>query len=236
MEFELKISPEKFRFTNSIWNELKLNSPQSVGYVAALIESKDFKDKEEWEEFYYNSGENRINILKNLSIGNNVDNFNTGYGRTKNELYEKGVTLYNAIKSNNPLDLTIKDCVECVRYRVICETWNGVVIREKNTIKSLEESYPELVFKKVSGDIDYEYAIDYEVFLNGELVLGIQIKPKSYLGSASYIKKAKDVNKYKNEKYFNKFGVNVIDVISDTKGNIYDNNIYDYCDKLCKVI
>ncbi len=231
MEFELKLSPEKFRYTNSIWNELKLNSPQSVGYVAALIESKDFKDKEEWEEFYYSSGEKRLEY-----ISNNIEVVNTSFGRTKNELYEKGVVLYNAIKNNNSLDLTMADCVECVRYRVICETWNGVVIREKNTIKSLEESYPELVFKKVSGEIDYEYAIDYEVFLNGELVLGIQIKPKSYLGSAPYIKKAKDVNKYKNEKYFNKFGVNVIDVISDTKGNIYDNNIYDYCDKLCKVI
>ena len=58
--FQNLIDLNKFKSTNAIWNELKLNSPWSVGYVTNLIESSIFSSKEEWRDYYYNSGKERL--------------------------------------------------------------------------------------------------------------------------------------------------------------------------------
>ena len=62
--FILPIDAEKFRSTNDMWNKLMLNDPWSVGYVSSLIETKEWQTKEEWENFYYNSGEERKRKLE----------------------------------------------------------------------------------------------------------------------------------------------------------------------------
>ena len=48
-EFKVGIDADLFRSTNDAWNKLMLNDPWSVGYVTSLIESKQWKSKEEWE-------------------------------------------------------------------------------------------------------------------------------------------------------------------------------------------
>ena len=67
-EFILSIDPNKFRSTNSTWNNLMLNNPWSVGYVTTLIELVEFQSKEEWESFYYESGKKRNQILEKLPL------------------------------------------------------------------------------------------------------------------------------------------------------------------------
>ena len=62
-EFVLSIDKEKFRSTNAEWNNLMLNAPWSVGYVSTLIELHSWHSKEEWERFYYESGEKRDSLL-----------------------------------------------------------------------------------------------------------------------------------------------------------------------------
>lgn len=246
MEFVLNIDVNKFRSTNALWNNLMLNAPWSVGYVTTLIELESFEKKEDWESFYYESGrlrefevsklnsdyQNLLNdeslIRTNRNIANQLDwnlkNLNTQYGRTKECLRKKGFILFTAIK-NNKLGLTLEDCIECVRFRVICETWNGVIIRERNTIENLQRKFPEIYFKKVSGEIDFAFAVDYELYKNGSLVCAIQIKPRSYTWNTSYINKARKANKYKNEEYFKKFGVRVFDVISNSRGEIINTEV-----------
>lgn len=245
-EFVLKIDTIKFRTTNGFWNDLMLNDPWSVGYVTTLIELIPFQKKEDWEDFYYNSGKQRqqlvnalnlneqkivnneslIRVSKNTinALGWDLKNLNTQYGRTKEQLNKKGQILYETVKANG-LDLTLAECFECVRFRVICETWNGVIIRERNTINSLQKAFPTIEFRKVSGEIDHAYAVDYEVLKNGSLVTAIQIKPRSYTGNAPYIQKARNANKHKNQEYFKKYGVPVFDVISDNKGNILNTEV-----------
>ena len=73
--------------------------------------------------------------------------------------------------------------------------------------------------------MDYKYAVDYELYRNGDLISAIQIKPKSYRMNAPYIQKVRNANRYKNEEYFNKYGVRVFDVISDNKGNILNTEV-----------
>ena len=246
MEYILTIDAEKFRSTNAPWNNLMLNDPWSVGYVTTLIELVPFEKKEDWENFYYESGQKReleiaklstdlqstvndealIRVNKNEvnQLSWDLKNLNTQYGRTKERLEKKGLILFNEVK-NNGLGLTLEDCIECVRFRVICETWNGVIVRERNTVQNLLKQFPNTEFRKVSGEMDHTFAVDYELYKNGVLTSAIQIKPQSYTLNAPYIQKARNANKYKNQEYLKKFGVQVYDVISDSKGNIVNADV-----------
>jgi len=246
MEYTLTIDAEKFRSTNAPWNNLMLNDPWSVGYVTTLIELVPFEKKEDWESFYYESGQKReleiakltpdiqnivndealIRVNKNAlnQLSWDLKNLNTQYGRTKERLQKKGLILFDEVK-NNGLGLTLEDCIECVRYRVICETWNGVIVRERNTVQNLQKQFPNTEFRKVSGEMDHTFAVDYELYKNGVLTSAIQIKPQSYTWNAPYIQKARNANKHKNQEYLKKFGVQVYDVISDSKGNIVNADV-----------
>lgn len=197
-EFELNLDVEKFRLTNGPWNELKLNSPESVGYVSKLVESRPFSNKEEWEEFYYN----------------NV--------RTQEQLAEKGEMLFKSVKS---LGITLEECFKAVRFRVVCETWNGIIIRERNTMIKLSLLFPDFSFWKTDGEFDYKYAVDYEVYLNEVLLCGLQIKPQSYEYDNSYVNLAREANKKKNKEYFDLKGVPVLDVISHSAGDILNHEV-----------
>jgi ferredoxin-like protein FixX len=246
MEYTLTIDVEKFRSTNAPWNNLMLNDPWSVGYVTTLIELVPFEKKEDWEKFYHESGQKReVEISKLISdlqhklndeslirvnknsvnqLSWDLKNLNTQYGRTKERLQKKGLILFNEVK-NNGLGLTVEECIECVRYRVICETWNGVIVRERNTVQNLLKQFPTTEFKKVSGEMDHTFAVDYELYKNGVLTAAIQIKPQSYTWNAPYIQKARNANKHKNQEYFKKFGVQVYDIISDSRGNIINADV-----------
>ena len=243
-EFILGIERDKFSSTNGMWNSLMLNDPWSVGYVSTLIELQSWQSKEEWEEFYYRSGEQRQSLLgdnrellddfslirTNKAAVNNlpwdVKNLNTQYGRTREDLNKKAEVLYAAVR-NNGHGLTLEDCEECVRFRVICETWNGIILRENNTIEVLTAQFPMLSFEKTSGEIDHTYAVDFEVFRSGSLICGIQIKPQSYTWNATYIVKAREANKAKNAAYTNLKGVPVFDIISKTNGEIQRTQVLE---------
>jgi hypothetical protein len=179
--FILTIDNGLFRKTNAPWNQWMLNDPWSVGYVSQLIETKKWSSKEEWESFYYNSGEKRNALLnKNRAVLNdfqlqlnnkplifslpwNIRNINYQYGRTKQDFAAKGQFFFDKVKGIDPA-LTVEICTECVRYRTICETWNGIIMRENNTILTLKRLFPNVEFKKTEGDIDHSYAVDYEAF------------------------------------------------------------------------
>jgi len=245
-EFINTIDHQKFRATNALWNNLCLNDPWSVGYVSTLIETKSFNSKEEWEIFYYQSGNERneiitekfsnfINLLNNHTLKKtnpaqiqNLDwalkNVNFQFGRTKEQLTEKGIILYNFL-SRKGANILQDECIECVRFRTICETWNGIIIRERNTIEKLKETFKNIEFHKTTGDFDHKYAVDYELKHKNRLICGIQIKPKSYTYNTSYLNKAKSANSKKNLEYKTTFNKNVFDVISQANGTIINNEV-----------
>lgn len=248
-EFVLGIDREKFSSTNAKWNALMLNDPWSVGYVSTLIELQSWQSKEEWEDFYYRSGEQRHALLGDKreilddfslirtnkaavnSLPWDVKNLNTQYGRTREDLNKKAEVPYAAVR-NNGHGLTLEECEECVRFRVICETWNGIILRENNTIEVLTARFPMLSFEKTSGEIDHTYAVDFEVFRAGSLICGIQIKPQSYTWDAPYIAKARTANKAKNAAYTKLKGVPVFDIISKTNGEIQSPKVLEQINSL----
>lgn len=243
-EFVLGIDQNKFSSTNGMWNKLMLNGPWSVGYVSTLIELQAWHSKEEWEDFYYRCGERRRallgenrDILDNFSLIRTnrtevinlpwaIKNLNTQYGRTREDLKKRAEALFAAVR-NNGQGLTLEECEECVRFRVICETWNGIILRENNTIAVLTELFPMLSFEKTSGEIDHTYAVDFEISRSGSLICGIQIKPKSYTWDAPYIAKARAANQAKNAAYTKLKGVPVFDIISKTNGEIQSTQVLE---------
>lgn len=245
-EFINNLDATKFRLTNAKWNDLRLNDPWSVGYVSTLIESIVFSSKEDWENFYYNSGTERNQVLSQhtqetqnklndfmLKYNNpseierldwSLKNLNFQYGRTQDQLSHKGEILHREINSVN---ISVNECIEAVRFRTICETWNGIIIRERNTINVLNDSLQDSEFKKVDGSFDHKYAVDYELFIESNLICGIQIKPESYTRNVSYINKARTANRNKNQLYKNDFAKNVYDVIARTDGTIINPGVID---------
>ncbi|MGE3062555.1 MAG: hypothetical protein AB7T10_02855 [bacterium] len=139
-DFKNKLEESKFRFTNNIWNDLHLNLPWSLGYTSNLIEQEIFERKEDWENYYYKSGIKRKQILDGLpsksksflekynatfeekmQVEEGNREINYAFGRTKQELMDKGKILFENIPNNN-VGITEKDCFYCVYFRTICET------------------------------------------------------------------------------------------------------------------
>jgi hypothetical protein len=242
--FENKVDALKFKSTNYLWNRLRLNHPWTVGYVSSLIESKPFSTKEEWKEYYYRSGEERLKIIhqqcteeqkKSLFDFKNPNPFlpkelktlNLYYGRTEEELNKVGEYMYEKIlEEGNPYHITLGECIYMVKFRVIGETWNGIIMREQNTIKTLKKAFPTLSFKKVDGEKDFKYAIDYELYEGEKLLCAIQIKPISYKkGYSKEIVRAKMANEAKNNKYREDFHADVFYIYSDSRGNIENTEV-----------
>ncbi len=245
-EFVNYLNKARFESTNALWNDLMLNDPWSVGYVSALIEMQTFNNKEEWEEYYYVSGKRRnlelnklpshikeklndeLLVLRNKNeiaeMSKELKSLNYNYGRTKEQIAIKGNILFqNTIKTG--IKITEKECIEAVRFRTICQTWNGIAIRQRNTITTLTRRFPEVDFVSTSGDFDYRYAVDYELKISNELICAIQIKPKSYTGNTSYLLKAKNANTRKNQEYKNQFYKPVFTIISNNKGEINNADV-----------
>lgn len=246
MEFQNILDPEKFRSTNGPRNDLCLNDPWSVSYISTLIETQDFKNKEDWEQYYYDSGEERNKQLSKLSqegqnilnnhvlkhtnpeiidkIPWNIKNLNFQYGRTKTQMVEKGKILFDYVTAKC-IDISLEECIECVRFRTICETWNGIIVRERNTIAHLKQVFPNLDFVKVPWDLDHKYWVDYEIKQSEKLACAIQIKPKSYTGNTPFLKKAQNSNRQKNEEYFKIYGKPVLYIFSQTNWTILNTDI-----------
>lgn len=164
-------------------------------------------------------------------LSDDVKSINYEYGRTIEDLNYKAEVLHHHSKKSN-IKITYEESIVCVKYRIIGETWNGIKLRERNTIKTLQKKFPQLTLEKTDGSFDHKYAVDFNVYNKSQLLCGIQIKPKSYGYNMPYILKAKAANKTKNKKYLVEYGVSVIDVLSSQSGTIYNEDCLTEIHKL----
>ena len=139
------------------------------GYVSTLIEKEAFTAKEDWEKYYYELGEKRQTAVLQLddTLQTTLNNFllkrknpkaiqqipfkyrqlNTQFGRTKADLEAKA----KALQRHCNIELSPKEAFECVRFRVICETWNGIIGRERKAIQTLQKLFPQVEFRASDG-------------------------------------------------------------------------------------
>lgn len=182
-------------------------------------------DYPEYKELLDNFRLTRTNKAAIYGLSWEKKNLNYKYGRTKEQMIEKAKDLYGEMRKRG-VTISLDECIECVRYRTICETWNGVIIRERNTIKTLKGLLPHLQFKKTTGDFDYTYGVDYEVLDGNKLLFGLQIKPYSYFTSnAPYLIKARNANGRKNSLYKENTGCYVYNIASNSSGKIYNQEV-----------
>lgn len=125
--------------------------------------------------------------------------------------YLSKVNLQNIINACNFIrekyHVDLETATEYVYYRVIGQTWNGM-LNEIVCIKHLKNHFTNLDFIKTSYHIDQDYCTDWEAFSNNKLLFGVQIKPISYkLMNLPYQIKAKDIDKNKVFRYKEIFNV-----------------------------
>lgn len=233
--------------TNKIWNDLRLNSGWSIGIVSKLIQEKKFNSIEEWSNHYFESGEKRLELIKSMDkkyqvilldplssdsdmrkVPNKLKKVNYEYGRTKKELDLRAAIMYgNLCMQEGFQDLTMIECVNLVIYRVITETYNGVIIREFNTAKNLKKQLCGTL-KHSSPSMDSIYGVDYCLYSKNKLAAGIQVKPLSYKHSnKDYIRDAMALNKQKENKLYKDYGIPLYYVFSNYNGEIYNAEVVE---------
>lgn len=249
--FTMDGDKKAFQATNKMWNAERYNDPYLWGYVSQLVDKKDFKTKDEWLDYYYQSGEERLNKIKNLprewreqltkfttmipDLPKWVLNYNYQYGRTEAECKEMASKMFDKRVKYLRLGINEDEWEHMVYHRVFGETWNGIVAREKNTAIVIENKFPNMVLKKISGEDDYKFAIDYEMYSSDKLLGAIQIKPRSYLNSKSdYILKAKRANEKKNKLYTEEKKVPVFYVYSEHNGRVTNPEVFVELENLLK--
>ena len=82
-------------------------------------------------------------------------------------------------KINEITNLSKVVCFDYVKFRVLGQTWNGM-LNEINLISELKDEFPNIDFKKADYDLDENYFTDWELYSNDKLLLGLQIKPITY--------------------------------------------------------
>lgn len=249
--FEMKGNKKFFSSTNRMWNTERFNSPFLWGYVSQLIGEEEFKKKEDWLEYYFRSGEERLRQIKALpskwrDVVTSYDttppkdtpkwvlNLNHSYGRTEEECKKMAKMMYEKRVKNIKPKISEEEWEHMVFYRVFGETWNGVVAREKSTAASIQQVLP-IELRKVKGSLDYKYAIDYEVYVEDTLLCALQVKPKSYLyGNSQALVTAKEANKIKNIQYRKKTGKPVLYVYSEHNGEVSNTSVLEEINNLIK--
>lgn len=241
--FIKKVTDKQLQSTNALWNTLGLNKAWNIGYISSLIKEKRFRNKSEWYNYYFETGKKRLELInklskeeqklvyeKNPTSNKDINHLNLYYGRTKKELMSMGSYLYQEIlKEGNPYQLDEVECQYMVFYRVVCETWNGIAIRENNTkeklINTLKDEGYEILIIDTTGDFDCKYAVDFEIYHAGYLICGLQIKPQSYKGNKDYLETAREINRKKNSDYKEKYSRNVYYIYSKLDGEIENRSV-----------
>ena len=178
---------------NPIVYRFNFTSRHKVGTVSELIEQSKAKTKEEWERYYYE------------------------HGRAEEELEEIGAQLYQKVLAFRAISR--EDCQRCIKQYVIDNTWEGIHLREHNTIERLQKQHGITGFHKTDGRTDAVYAVDWERTFPGGRKLGLQIKPKSYRGH--YLANVRSQNEAKQARY----GGPVLTVIADKNGRVINTEI-----------
>ena len=173
-------STKEFRDTNKIWNDKGFNQRESIGSTMFLIRQRKPKTFMEWAQYYFQTGERRLQLLQNKKLSayerKNIDYYNGRIGR------ELATISYQFAKAAN---ISYEMALNYVCIRVLDETWDGY-LREQSgytAIKKECSKYKNFTVTEAPNFIDLTYAVDFEIKYNGKPVLGIQVKPPTFESS-----------------------------------------------------
>lgn len=132
-------------------------------------------------------------------------------------------------------NIDIQIAKQYVYYRVIGQTWNGM-ITEINIINEMEKYFRTITFMKADYEKDEQYFTDWEAFnmqRGKDLLFGIQIKPISYQKmNTPYQLKAKENHEKQAKEYTQKFGVPHFVVYYENRKVYNPQDLYDRIDTM----
>lgn len=128
---EIKKTVE-FGSTNQPWNDSTCHRPHRIGSMTKIFEGQKIETLSEFVHFYFRSGEERLELIKK-NKGKETSFINYSYGRTKSELWVLAHTFHSYIEENteNPFNLTIKDCYIHMMIRIFLESFKAWRKKEK---------------------------------------------------------------------------------------------------------
>ena len=219
---------EKFRSTNKMWNDLGLNQKKNIGAVIFLAKQSKAKTFEEWERYYFESGEKRNELLSKSHTEYELKKINNEHGRTKEDLLEI------AKEFQKHIDLPLETVYNYVYIRVIDETWIGHS-RELKAMRTITIECEK--FGLTVSDVDYymdmTYAIDFEVKRNNNPILAIQLKSVKYRDSTLVaVDEIKTINKEKNAAYTSRYGADVLYLYTDYDRIVNLNELRSFLNNL----
>lgn len=246
-----------FQWTNNLWNKYRFNAGWSIGLTSRISYEKEFSNRQEWEDYYFESGMARQERLKKTipstykrliqlrevytnsqtfkrGLTNYEININEGYGRTIEELKVLAKSMHDVvIELGNPYQITEEDCLNFILIRVIDESYIGIA-RETHTIKTLESEYPNLNFKHTDPVKDKRYAVDVEVFNSeNKLLCGLQIKSEHFSkGKLDAMIQAQHYNLRKHKEYTTSFKVPAYFVQATVDGEILNQETFEILNEL----
>lgn len=146
------------------------------------------------------------------------------------EWYEYYLEMMPKVLVNTAMAITslsMYDAFAYVKHRIIGQTWNGM-LNEIALVKELQQQFPNLTFEKADYNKDEQYFTDFECFSNGNLILGLQIKPITYkLMSSPYQLQAKENHNKQRELYKSVYKVPHF-IIYHEKNELYDKeNVFN---------
>lgn len=175
----LKATSE-FRNTNKIWNDYGFNQRESIGSTMFLIRQRKPKTFIEWAKYYFDTGEKRLQLLKNKNLSvhdrKNIDYYNGRIGRELADISAQFAKVAN---------ISYEMALNYVCIRVLDETWDGY-LREQSGYTAIRKecfNYKNLRVVESPNYIDLTYAVDFEIKYNGKPILGIQVKPPTFESS-----------------------------------------------------
>lgn len=195
---------------NSAMNRFQLNFKKNVGPTSESIRKCSPKNKQEWEEYYFNKVKPKTHI--------------EDLGR---KLYIKITEVVSAEVES----ITEDDCVDYMINMVIDRTFDGYQTEIK-TIYGQLEKFLNTKIEPAPDEWDRLFNVDFFIKIKNKFI-GLQIKPAGFDYITEIIKE-KEIQKRTHEVFTKKFGGKVFYIISIKEGDnkkIYNPEVIEQIKK-----
>lgn len=176
------------KILNKCYNLSALNRPARIGYIMSMIRDVKPLTAREWREWYIN----------------NV--------HSENEITALGKELYWSVLENYPgADISMEDCVSYVNDVMFRRTFNGYN-KEQTTLSVLRALISPSVQEAPAG-WDTAYFIDFFFRTSNGQMVGIQLKPSTYITGKHYNDDCNAMERLR--RFHDKFGARVWVLVYD---------------------
>lgn len=222
----------RFKEANQAWYDAKLSTRDKIGGVMNLLDEFSPQDKEEWINFYFNSGDYACDLKKNTTNKNKVRNININHGKTLRELKELAEVFQKLLTG-----YTLTECFNYAFIHVIDEPYLGYE-REIKSEKLLSNFCANngLILIKTNNYKDVVGGVDYEIkSLSDTLICGIQVKGINFkLANTDLAAQNTYALAQKHKEYKETVGVPVLFMYMDNYNNLANVTLFNEIKGLSK--